>query len=82
MPTTELSPPARPVEQKSPHRLDEPTDSMLGLLRVRVPEPGSSAAGVRSQDLPASEPKWGVTMMLRDLTYLLRLTRRKPGIDF
>ena len=29
-----------------------------------------------------SEPKWGMTMMLRDVAYLLRLTRRTSVIDF
>jgi hypothetical protein len=28
------------------------------------------------------EPKWGMTTMLGDVLYLLRLTRREPGIDF
>jgi hypothetical protein len=79
--STQLSPPPGPVQQESPHGLDERTDAIDGHLRARVPEPGPSAVGVRSQD-PTVEPKWGMTMMLRDLAYLLRLTRRTSGIDF
>ena len=81
MTTTQLSPPPGPVQQESPHRLDDNADAIHGHLRARVPEPGPSTAGARSQD-PTFEPKWGMTMMLRDLAYLLRLTRRTSGIDF
>jgi hypothetical protein len=31
---------------------------------------------------PTFEPKWGINTMLRDLAYLLRLTRRTSLIDF
>jgi hypothetical protein len=81
MTTTQVPPPPGPVQQESPHPVDDKADAIHGDLRARVPEPGPKAAAARSQD-GTFEPKWGMTMMLRDVAYLLRLTRRTSTIDF
>ena len=78
---TQLAPPPESVREESPQRPKKRVHAIHDHPRARVFEPGPSAPGAGSQD-PTLEPKWGLTMMLGDLAYLLRLTRRKPGIDF
>jgi len=81
MTTTQVAPAPAPAQEAEPQRLDEKANAIHGHLGAYVSEPGPSAAPARSPG-PVLEPKWGMTTMLGDVLYLLRLTRRKPGIDF
>jgi hypothetical protein len=54
----------------------------MAITQVPPPRAPAQQAGATRSRGPLFEPTWGVTMMLQDVLYLLRLRHRRSAIDF